>query len=47
MSADPLVSVVMPALNAEAWIDESVGSVLGQSHANVQLIVVDDWREQR
>jgi glycosyltransferase involved in cell wall biosynthesis len=32
----------MPAFNAEAWIGESVKSVLGQSHSNLQLIVVDD-----
>jgi glycosyltransferase involved in cell wall biosynthesis len=40
--ADTLVSVVMPAFNAERWITESLASVLGQTHSNLQVIVVDD-----
>jgi glycosyltransferase involved in cell wall biosynthesis len=32
----------MPAFNAESWIHESIASVLGQSHSNLQVIVVDD-----
>jgi glycosyltransferase involved in cell wall biosynthesis len=37
-----LVSVVIPVYNAERFIEESIGSVLGQSHSEIQLIVVDD-----
>lgn len=38
----PLVSVIMPCYNAAPYVAEAVGSVLGQSHGNVELIVVDD-----
>lgn len=41
-AALPLVTVVMPAFNAEAYITESIGSVLAQTYPNWELIVVND-----
>jgi glycosyltransferase involved in cell wall biosynthesis len=38
----PLVSVLMASYNAEAWIAESIESVLGQTYPNVELVVADD-----
>lgn len=38
----PLISVVVPAYNAEGYIRPTLRSVLAQSHANVEAIVVDD-----
>ena len=38
----PLVSVVMPAYNAAAYVAEAIQSVLRQSLADLELIVVDD-----
>jgi glycosyltransferase involved in cell wall biosynthesis len=40
--AEPLVSVVIPAYESEQFIAEAIESVLAQSHAAVELIVVDD-----
>lgn len=36
------VSVIMPCHNAAAFVREAVGSVLGQTRADVELITVDD-----
>jgi glycosyltransferase involved in cell wall biosynthesis len=37
-----LVSVVMPVLNGEQWLAESVGSILAQTYRQLELIIVDD-----
>lgn len=38
----PLVSVIIPAYNHEKFIAEAVESVLGQTMADLELIVIDD-----
>lgn len=38
----PLVSVIMPAFNAEQFIETAISSVLQQTYTNWELIVVDD-----
>lgn len=37
-----LVSIVMPAFNAERYIEEAVLSVIPQSYPNWELLIVDD-----
>ena len=37
-----LISVVMPAFEEEAFIADALSSVLAQSYAPVEVIVVDD-----
>jgi glycosyltransferase involved in cell wall biosynthesis len=38
----PLVSILIPAYNAERWIAETMQSALGQTWPNKEIIVVDD-----
>src|SRR5436190_9847005 len=38
----PLVSVFTPTYNAEAFVAETIESVLAQTHANVEHVLVDD-----
>jgi len=37
-----LVSILIPAYNAERWINETIKSALGQTWPNCEIIVVDD-----
>ncbi len=37
-----LISVIIPAYNAGPWIEEAVHSVLVQTHAHLEVIVVND-----
>ena len=41
MSA-PLVSIVIPAYNAAAFIGDAIAAALGQTHSSIEVIVVDD-----
>ena len=38
----PLISVIIPAYNAEAFISEAIQSILQQSYEPLEIIVVDD-----
>jgi GT2 family glycosyltransferase len=38
----PLISVIMPCLNAAPYVAQAVASALEQSYGNVELIVIDD-----
>ncbi len=38
----PLVSVAVPAYNAENTLEEAVRSALGQTHARLEVIIIDD-----
>ena len=37
-----LVSVIIPAFNAEKWVDETLKCVLTQTYGSIEIIVVDD-----
>jgi glycosyltransferase involved in cell wall biosynthesis len=37
-----LVSVIIPAHNAERYIDDTLRSVVSQSHSHIEIVIVDD-----
>ena len=39
---DPVITVIMPVYNVQAYIEEAVSSVLAQTHRDFELLVVDD-----
>ncbi|HEY7322765.1 MAG TPA: glycosyltransferase family 2 protein [Candidatus Binatia bacterium] len=43
----PLVSILIPAYNAERWIGETIRSALAQTWSNTEVIVVDDGSTDR
>jgi glycosyltransferase involved in cell wall biosynthesis len=43
----PLVSIIMPCYNSEAFVDEAIRSVLRQTLQDFELIVIDDGSTDR
>ena len=42
MPGEPLISVIVPIYRTEAYLSRCVDSILGQDHANLELLLVDD-----
>ena len=38
----PLVSIITPMYNSEAFIDQTIKSILGQTYTNWELWLIDD-----
>lgn len=38
----PLVSVIIPCYNTEAYIEDTIKSVINQTYKNIEIIVVND-----
>ena len=43
----PIVSVIMPVYNSEKYLAEAVNSVCRQTVHNIQIILIDDFSEDR
>lgn len=46
-STSPLISVIIPAFNAELYIKEALESVCSQTYVNLEIIVIDDGSSDR
>jgi glycosyltransferase involved in cell wall biosynthesis len=44
---EPLVSILIPAFNAEAWIADTINSAIAQTWQRKEIIVVDDGSTDR
>lgn len=40
--SDQLVSVIVPSFNAQATLEETLASIAAQSHARIEILIVDD-----
>ena len=47
MSHKSLVSVIIPAFNAQEYIPETIESILNQSYRNLEVVVVDDGSKDK
>lgn len=43
----PLISVIIPAYNAQAFIAQTLESVIAQTYSNLEILVVDDGSSDR
>lgn len=40
--SNPKVSVIMPAYNAEKFIEKTINSILNQTYTDFELLIIDD-----
>lgn len=44
---EPLISIIVPVYNAEAYLAECIGSICAQTYQNLDIILVDDGSTDR
>ncbi len=45
--SSPLISVLMPVKNARRYLHDSIAGVLTQTHADFELLLIDDYSDDR
>ncbi len=43
MTQNPLISIIMPVYNAEKYLSAAIDSILNQSYASFELLIINDW----
>ena len=44
---DPLISVIVPIYNVEAYLDKCISSIMTQTYTNLEILLVDDGSTDR
>ena len=47
LSVEPLVSIIMSVYNSEDYLKKAIDSILGQTYANLEFIIIDDASTDR
>ena len=47
MIRDPLVSIIIPVYNVEAYLEEALDSVINQTYNKLEILVIDDGSSDR
>lgn len=47
MEKKPLISVIVPVYKVEAYLDKCISSIVGQTYADLEIILVDDGSPDR
>ena len=42
LNKEPRVSIIMPAFNAEKYVEQAIQSILEQTYKNWELLICDD-----
>jgi glycosyltransferase involved in cell wall biosynthesis len=47
MRANPLVTVLMPAYNAEDYLKDAIDSILNQTYSELEFLIINDGSADR